>query len=159
MWMRTHLTHSYFSAHAYYYVIVWMRKNMLNEKDFIGMCNDVTSRSIIQNKSYHLTLFKGIEHLWHLITLRLVYSRFSNIVGYRTGGKSFYERFRGRWGKLYFNRVVPNYLRSYSKQFTTPGTILIKYIEKKKRMGCKVLTNTWFSGEEDVKKIKPRILS
>ena len=40
-----------------------MRKNMLNEKDFIGMCNDVTSRSIIQNKSYRLTLFKGIEHL------------------------------------------------------------------------------------------------
>ena len=36
---------------------------MLNETDFIGMRNDVTSRSIIQNKSYRLTLFKGIEHL------------------------------------------------------------------------------------------------
>ena len=41
-----------------------MRKNMLNETDFIGMRNDVTSRSIIQNKSYRLTLFKVIEHLW-----------------------------------------------------------------------------------------------
>ena len=40
-----------------------MRKNMLNETDFIGMRNDVTSRSTIQNKSYRLTLFKGIEHL------------------------------------------------------------------------------------------------
>ena len=37
--------------------------DLLNEKDFIGMCNDVTSRSIIQNKCYCFTLFKGIEHL------------------------------------------------------------------------------------------------
>ena len=44
--------------------ICWMCMNMLNEKDFIEMCNDVTSRSIIQNKSYRLTLFKGKEHLW-----------------------------------------------------------------------------------------------
>ena len=69
-WMWTHHTHSYFSAHAYYYVLVWMCTNMLNVDSYrfhIGMCNDVTSCSI---KSYCLTLFKGIEHLWVTISLK-----------------------------------------------------------------------------------------
>ena len=65
-WMWTHHTYSYFSAHAYYYVLAWMCTNMLNVNHFIGMCNDVTSRSINQSKKLPFNTFKGIEHLWSL---------------------------------------------------------------------------------------------